>query len=154
MFADKEILLCAGAVNTPQLLMLSGLGPADHLKEHDIPVVQHLPGVGSNLKVHWKRRKKSLTRGGSNAMHDAMSLIHSVKPFRHKFQAVRKGCKITTLFSGSFGAARTIQMFKADNSVQVSVEVPSQYDKGEMTPQIVIKVKYANVFSLNKFLSK
>ena len=52
MFAGKEVIVCAGAVNTPQLLMLSGLGPADHLREHDIPVVQHLPGVGSNLKVH------------------------------------------------------------------------------------------------------
>ena len=47
------------------------------------------------------------------------------------------------LFAGSFGAARTIQMFKANNSVQVSVEVPSQYDKGKITPQIVIKVIYA-----------
>ncbi|CAB1312661.1 unnamed protein product, partial [Coregonus sp. 'balchen'] len=41
-----------GAINSPQLLMLSGVGNADDLKQLDIPVVQHLPGVGSNLQDH------------------------------------------------------------------------------------------------------
>ena len=77
-------------------------------------------------------------------MHDTISLIHFVKALKRRFlQAVTKLCKVTMLFAGSFGAARTIQMFKADNSVQISVEVPSQYDKGETTQQIVIKVIYA-----------
>ena len=43
--------MSGGAINTPQILMLSGVGPADHLREHDIDVVQHLPGVGENLQV-------------------------------------------------------------------------------------------------------
>lgn len=51
-YADKEILVCAGAINSPQLLMLSGIGDGDHLKMHKIPVVQHLPGVGRNLQDH------------------------------------------------------------------------------------------------------
>ena len=46
------ILLCAGAIASPQLLMLSGVGPADHLKSHGIDVVQDLPGVGQNLRDH------------------------------------------------------------------------------------------------------
>lgn len=50
--ADREILLCGGAINSPQLLMLSGLGPADQLRSHDIPVVADLPGVGQNLQDH------------------------------------------------------------------------------------------------------
>ncbi|KAI0368021.1 GMC oxidoreductase [Pilatotrama ljubarskyi] len=50
--ARKEVVLSAGAVHTPQVLMLSGVGPADHLKEHGIPVVVDLPGVGSNLTDH------------------------------------------------------------------------------------------------------
>ncbi|KAM9828079.1 choline dehydrogenase, mitochondrial isoform 2-T2 [Syngnathus typhle] len=52
VFADKEVILSGGAINTPHLLMLSGLGNADDLKQHGIPVVQHLPGVGSNLQDH------------------------------------------------------------------------------------------------------
>jgi len=50
--ADSEVILSAGAINSPQLLMLSGIGPADHLKAHDIPVVEDLPGVGRNLQDH------------------------------------------------------------------------------------------------------
>ena len=50
--ASKEVVLCGGVVNTPQLLMLSGIGDADDLKMLDIPVVANLPGVGKNLQDH------------------------------------------------------------------------------------------------------
>lgn len=50
--ARKEIILCGGAVNSPQLLMLSGIGPADHLQEHGIDCLHDLPGVGQNLQDH------------------------------------------------------------------------------------------------------
>jgi choline dehydrogenase len=47
-----EVILAAGAINTPQLLMLSGLGPADHLREHGIVVVADVPDIGANLQDH------------------------------------------------------------------------------------------------------
>lgn len=47
-----EVLVCGGAINSPQLLMLSGLGPADHLREHGIAVVADLPDVGGELQDH------------------------------------------------------------------------------------------------------
>lgn len=50
--AAKEVLLCAGAIKSPQLLMLSGIGPSDHLKEFEISTIHHLPGVGQNLQDH------------------------------------------------------------------------------------------------------
>ncbi|KAJ3570890.1 hypothetical protein NP233_g4110 [Leucocoprinus birnbaumii] len=50
--AEHEIILCGGAFGSPQLLMLSGIGPAEHLKEHGIPVVKDLPAVGENLQDH------------------------------------------------------------------------------------------------------
>lgn len=50
--ADGEVLLAAGAFVSPQLLMLSGIGPADQLKEHGIAVKVDLPGVGQNLQDH------------------------------------------------------------------------------------------------------
>ena len=52
MTARKEIILSAGSINTPQLLMLSGIGPAAHLNDNGISVVEDLPGVGSHLKDH------------------------------------------------------------------------------------------------------
>ncbi len=50
--AGKEVLLCAGAIQSPQLLMVSGVGPAQQLQSHGIPVVADLPGVGENLQDH------------------------------------------------------------------------------------------------------
>ena len=50
--AAREVLLCGGAVNSPQLLMLSGIGPADDLRRHRIEVVHDAAGVGANLQDH------------------------------------------------------------------------------------------------------
>ena len=47
-----EVILCGGAFNSPQLLQLSGIGDADHLKSVGVPPVHHLPGVGENLQDH------------------------------------------------------------------------------------------------------
>ena len=52
VYAEKEVLISAGSINSPQLLMLSGVGDAEQLNHHGLPVVQHLPGVGKNLQDH------------------------------------------------------------------------------------------------------
>lgn len=48
----RDIILCAGAINSPKLLMLSGIGDPDELRRHDIALVRAAPGVGRNLKEH------------------------------------------------------------------------------------------------------
>ncbi|HZP65268.1 MAG TPA: choline dehydrogenase [Rudaea sp.] len=48
----REVILCGGAINSPQLLMLSGIGPADNLRAHGIRVVHDAPEVGANLQDH------------------------------------------------------------------------------------------------------
>ena len=50
--ASREVILCSGAINSPQLLMLSGIGPGAHLQAHGIDVKHALPGVGANLMDH------------------------------------------------------------------------------------------------------
>tara|TARA_R110001592_G_scaffold65203_2_gene200278 strand:+ start:2083 stop:3735 length:1653 start_codon:yes stop_codon:yes gene_type:complete len=50
--ATKEIILCGGSFNSPQTLMLSGIGQKEELEEHGIDVIHHLPGVGKNLQEH------------------------------------------------------------------------------------------------------
>ena len=51
--ATREVILCGGAINSPQLLLLSGVGPQEHLTSLGIPVVHHLPGVGQALQDHY-----------------------------------------------------------------------------------------------------
>jgi choline dehydrogenase len=50
--ATREIVLSAGALETPKLLLLSGVGPADELRRHGIPIVADVPGIGQNLQDH------------------------------------------------------------------------------------------------------
>lgn len=50
--AEREVLLCAGAIASPTILQRSGVGPAALLRQHDIPLVQDMPGVGGNLQDH------------------------------------------------------------------------------------------------------
>ena len=50
--AAREVLVCGGSINSPQLLMLSGIGPSDELQRHGIGVLHHLPGVGQHLHDH------------------------------------------------------------------------------------------------------
>ena len=52
LYARRGVILSAGAFNSPQIMMLSGIGPADHLKEHGIDVVMDKPAIGSHLQDH------------------------------------------------------------------------------------------------------
>ena len=54
IFASREVILAGGAFNSPQLLMLSGVGPREHLQAHGIPVRVDLPGVGKNLQDRYE----------------------------------------------------------------------------------------------------
>jgi choline dehydrogenase len=69
MRAAREVVLCAGAVDSPRLLMLSGIGPAEHLRACGIGIVADLPGVGRNLQDHLKLsvrwKGKTLLRGST-----------------------------------------------------------------------------------------
>jgi choline dehydrogenase len=76
--AEREVVLAGGAVNSPQLLLLSGIGPAGQLREHGIGVVVDLPGVGGNLHDHpvvpvmWYSR-------GTTDLHAAETPLHLLR---------------------------------------------------------------------------
>ncbi|TCZ65311.1 GMC family oxidoreductase [Roseicella aquatilis] len=61
--AEREVILCAGAIASPHLLLLSGIGPAEHLQEVGVPVVHDLRDVGRNLQDHFQARLAFRVRG-------------------------------------------------------------------------------------------
>ncbi|MEM9332379.1 MAG: GMC family oxidoreductase N-terminal domain-containing protein [Pseudomonadota bacterium] len=108
--ANKEVILAGGAFNSPQLLMLSGIGPAEHLKLHGISVKHDLPGVGENLQDHldmvlaWKSKETDLF---------GLDLGASVRLLKHIIQWRKDG---TGMLATPF--AETGAFLKTDASLE------------------------------------
>jgi len=79
--ARKEVILSAGAVASPQILMLSGIGPKEHLQSHEISVVQDLPGVGQNLQDHLMAGFTILSPNDQGQA--GMNVFDSVNPLKY-----------------------------------------------------------------------
>ncbi|MEM8823212.1 MAG: GMC family oxidoreductase N-terminal domain-containing protein [Pseudomonadota bacterium] len=75
----REVVLCAGAIGSPHLMMLSGVGPAAHLRDHGISVVQDAPDVGSNLQDHLDINCMIRTKAGSAIGYTLGFLAQSLK---------------------------------------------------------------------------
>lgn len=88
--AAKEVLLCAGALQSPQLLQLSGIGSEDLLRRHGIPVVANLAGVGENLQDHLQIRVMYKCAKPITTNDDLNSLWRSLK-IGLKWTFLRKG---------------------------------------------------------------
>ena len=88
--ARHEVVLCAGAIQSPQLLQLSGIGPAALLSKHGVPLVHELPGVGENLQDHLQVRPSYRCQGVITLNDIARSRWRSAAEFL-KYQLTRQG---------------------------------------------------------------
>lgn len=97
--ARREVVVSGGAINTPQLLMLSGIGPAEHLAEHGIDVMVDAPGVGANLQDHLVAGLAPAADSGT--LHDAEKPGEVVR-----YLTTRKGM-LTSNVAEAYGFVRT-----------------------------------------------
>lgn len=88
--ARHEVVLCAGAIQSPQILQLSGIGPAALLSRHGVPLVHALPGVGENLQDHLQVRPSYRCRGVVTLNDIANSRWRSALEFL-RYQLTRQG---------------------------------------------------------------
>ncbi|MEM9840627.1 MAG: GMC family oxidoreductase N-terminal domain-containing protein [Pseudomonadota bacterium] len=97
--ADGEVLLCAGAFGSPQLLMVSGIGPGAHLKEHEIPVLVDRGQVGQNLQDHLDAHLTYKTETHTSYGYSARHILRSAgEPL--KYLTKREGMLISNIAEG------------------------------------------------------
>lgn len=109
--ARREVILAAGAIGSPQLLMLSGIGPADHLAAQGIAVLRDMPGIGANLQDHY------ITRLSFRLASDAWSANRRIHGWRLVPEVLRwatQGGGVLTWSPGMFSLfARTLPGLEA-----------------------------------------
>jgi choline dehydrogenase-like flavoprotein len=101
---DAELILCAGAIGTPALLLRSGVGPQDHLQELKIPIVHELPGVGENLHDH--PAIAAFYDGGNSGRGLSFATLHKLAAAPFQYLLARRGILTSNLVE-SGGFART-----------------------------------------------
>lgn len=128
--ARAEVLVCAGAIQSPQLLMVSGLGPAAHLQAQGIAVVADLPGVGANLQDHVCAPMSWRLRPGVPSMNQdfrSLGLLRSIL----RYLLLRSGPMMSP--PAEFGAYLRSDPSLRYNDIQVfGLPVTGQPETGEI----------------------
>ncbi|KAI1389137.1 putative GMC oxidoreductase [Hypoxylon trugodes] len=93
LFANKEVIVSGGAFNTPQILKLSGVGPAEELKKFDIPVVKDLPGVGEKLADNYEGSVLALASKALNGSSAGPIAVMLKTPTARKNRNIYGWCK-------------------------------------------------------------
>ncbi|HEY8290578.1 MAG TPA: GMC family oxidoreductase N-terminal domain-containing protein, partial [Acetobacteraceae bacterium] len=121
--AHKEVVLCGGAINSPHLLQISGVGPAEHLQSIGVPVVHDMRGVGANLQDHYVSRVSHRVRGSI-----------SINKLSRGLRLAREAVRFFTAGNGAltFGVT-TAQVFTRSSPEKASPDLqllftPASYD--------------------------
>ncbi len=131
--AAKEVIVSGGAINSPQLLQLSGIGPAARLAQLGIPVQHNLPGVGSNLQEHWNAGTvHSVSHGSLNRELRGARLLGNVL----KYAFTRRGVMAMAAAQvGGFAKTRP-ELTRANMQIHMAplrLQVPDAESKGKLT---------------------
>jgi len=125
VFADKEVILCGGTIASPQLLQVSGIGPAALLNRLGIPLVHSLPGVGENLCDHYAARMVSRISG-----------LETINERVRGYKLIRELARYAVTRRGALALTPTLVycFWKSDKSldrgdIQVSF-TPASYPEG------------------------
>ncbi|KAI9050741.1 hypothetical protein LZ554_004861 [Drepanopeziza brunnea f. sp. 'monogermtubi'] len=112
--ARKDVVLSGGALNSPQLLMLSGIGPADELKKHAIPLVHELPYVGKNMRDHGFATVTLLQNTGTNERMAFETDPEAVKAARAQHAKDKTGMMTSLYGSVPMGWFKNERVFESE----------------------------------------
>ena len=129
--ANKEVLLSAGSINSPQVLMLSGIGPKEHLEEKGVTTIHDLPGVGQNLQDHWHVNKiDKSSKKISYGISMSFILRNILAPFNYFFR--KKGVLASTFIEAG-GFVKTDELLTKPD-VQFHFTAAHGEDHGKVMP--------------------
>ena len=107
--ADSEVIVTAGAIGSPKLLMLSGIGPADHLASLGLDVVHNLPGVGENLHDHFGIDIVAELNGHYSL--DKYNKLHWMLWAGAQYALFKSGPVINVVEGGAFGIQALVRQY-------------------------------------------
>ena len=140
----REIILCGGAINSPQLLMLSGIGPKNHLDEFGISIVQDLPGVGKNLRDHpsaFLLFESYMDQVGKDPKAQQVGMRFTIPG-----SEVRNDMQMSPLFMTSEHRPDTIPLDPDKNYLGFSVALQKAISSGEITLKSSDPTEHPNLF--------
>ena len=165
----EQIILCAGAIGSPHILMLSGVGPADQLRSVGIPVIYDLPGVGQNLRDHpninvtWRTKKGypfdgfapraqvglRWTAEGSDLRNDLMILMESYATERVDRGGTLMdplGIRMLAILDLAVGSGE-LRLTSSDPNIQPFLDyryLESEFDRRRMREMVRTAIKLAD----------
>jgi choline dehydrogenase-like flavoprotein len=131
IYANKEVILSAGALNTPQILMLSGIGPRSELEQHHIPVIHEMSQIGENLQDHSFAGSTLILKEGTNDRSTHEADVEGLKKLREQFTKEKAGVLNSIYCSTPMGFFRSdailnSEEFKAlDESEKKRIAAPT-----------------------------
>ncbi len=139
-----EVILCGGAINSPQLLMLSGIGPKEHLDEFGICSIKDLSGVGQNLRDHpsaFLLFESYMDQVGEDPKAQQVGMRFTVPG-----STVRNDMQVSPLFMTSEHRPDTIPLDPDKNYLGFSVALQKALSSGEITLNSSDPTKHPNLF--------
>ena len=175
----EEIILSAGAIGSPHILMLSGVGPADNLRSVGIPVVHDLPGVGQNLRDHphvfvtWRTKKEHPLDGlaprsqlalrwtaeGSDLRNDLMIIMSSyaTEPVNRGGSRMEPlGVRMLALLDLAVGSGE-LRLTSSDPDVQPFLDyryLESEFDRRRMREMVRTAVRLADTDGFKEIIEE
>ncbi len=125
-FKAEKIILCAGALQSPQILQLSGIGAANLLNKHGIEVIHDAKGVGQNLQDHYQMRTIVQMRNGLSLNTDSRNPL---KMALHGLKWLKDGSGILSVGAGQVGAGACTKYAKEDRPDIQLLVMPLSVDK-------------------------
>jgi len=125
--AGREVILCAGAIGSPHILQLSGVGDAEHLSEIGVPVVHELKGVGRNMQDHFQARVSYPVIGLSTANEKARGIPLAIEILRWMFT----GKGMLTYSPSLVAASVKVLESSATSDMQISF-APGSFKNGQI----------------------